>query len=302
MSRRRRLEIVRGRKVIAQPQHAATVITKQVQPELPKDTGNVELSTAVWDRVRRTRLALGITCAPRPGEPTLARTIGSLRAAGFREQITVFLQGNQLSPRQIVEMDSNIIVDTGCTQNGCVYNWTHAARTLLKTDVPWIILMQDDIEWCDNAADVIQYTINRIDKHGDIQRHRLGMLAAYTSPAMVDPAVHGIGWTEARFYGHTTSLWGALALCFPRESLQAVLDNKRFKDHDSHRALDYVVGDVMRNFCQPPKYVKVHVPSIVEHTGDNSTLFDKTTAANKSLNALRHGYKYSKGGPPWRKV
>ena len=256
----------------------------------------VDMATNCYKRPQTlVTLSLGIITADRDGEPTINNTIRSIRSAGFTQPVNVFTSAKRVTDASITAADTNTTVHRDNSVIGCVPNWTRAADWLLKnTDTSWIMIMQDDIAWCRQGHDILQYSMRAIDnqKRG-ILRGRLGMLSPYTSPAMVPPKVGGVGWTEARFHGKTTGLWGALAMCFPRESLKAVLKSDRFKSHKSHRALDYIVGDTLRSYMQPPLEVKVHIPSLVDHTGDHSTIYKPSaTKHNANLQKLRRGYKF----------
>lgn len=270
-------------------------------PQL-KPKGVVEMST--YHMVAPDKLpdvAIGIITADRIGKPTIYPTMSSLRIAGFGQTLNIFTESQQITELKLKHRDQNIRVFPD-KPAGCVPNWTRAATWLIQnTDSSWIMLMQDDVVWCSCGADLLYSTLNAIDYSSDgIRRYRLGVLSPYTSPAMVPANASGIGWTEAKFYGKTKGLWGALALCFPREALVMLLTNKRFKAHDKVRALDYVIGDTFRYHIEPPLGVKVHLPSLTQHIGDNSTIFSKMATKGNHLQQLRQGYKYVEDSAQWR--
>lgn len=245
-------------------------------------------------------LALGMITTERKVS-TILPTIKSIRAAGFKEPLHIFTQTSQVAPDVLTQAATNIHVHYDQTVCGCYPNWKKAAQWLVNnTNSTWIMIMQDDIDWCAHGARIMYESLSLIDSgKSGIKKYRLGLLSPYTSPAMVPEPLLGCGWTEARFYGKMKGLWGALALCFPREALENLLMNHRFVTHDSNRALDYIVGDSLRHHSEPPLGVKVHVPSLVEHTGDHSTVFAAEKVNNVYINKLRHGYRYSKDPRAW---
>lgn len=262
-----------------------------------------ELST-VYDLpgVRVPNLALGIITAPRPGESLLADTIENIRRAGFVQPLEVFAQS------EIEDMDGQLPDDPSITLHcdpkgkGVYANWRKAAEYLLaNTTADWIMIMEDDIDWCKGAANTMYYTIERIQANVDgIRMHRLGVLSPYTSPAMIPEGKRATGWTEAMFAGGTKGLWGALALCFPRHALQTIVTSKLFLEHKALHAIDYLVGDTLRYQANPPLEIKIHIPSLVEHTGELSTIFSQKTLAAPGLSPLRHGYNYCPNAK-WKK-
>jgi len=270
--------------------------SKRSGPPVLSSTGMTELPTFQCSAPNKPpSLALAMITADRPGHPTIHSSLISLRAAGFKQAVHIFTEAGSVSDKRLLRGDPKLMIFRQKTITGCFPNWKRCATWMLSNTVAeWIMIMQDDISWCTAGQEIMAHTLNCCDRGVGIPRYRLGVLSPYTSPAMVSPAATGYGWTEARFYGKTTSLWGALALCFPRESLDKLLKNKRFIEHDSVRALDYVVGDTFRNHMEPPMGVKVHMPSLVDHTGDNSTIFTpQATKINRRLMAMRRGYKYS---------
>lgn len=233
-------------------------------------------------------LSLGIITAQR-GSDRLIGTIESIRRAGFTATIMLEVDGTScpITPDRAIEYGVAI---RQTPVNSCVRNWKNLAERMLRTtQASWLLLMQDDIVWCDSGCRILEATIAHYNKIGS---HNLGMLSAYTSPAMVPAGLdNNQGWVDARFYGKTIGLWGALALCFPRSSLEFLMTHNRFVNHNSSRALDYAIGNTFRGYTEPPMSVMVHTPSLVDHTGDISTIFDPKKLTG-NVASLRRGYNY----------
>lgn len=222
---------------------------------------------------------------------TIEASIASVRRAGFKQHIHIFSQAKNADYTGLQRQDGNITIRRVNSKGGTA-NWKAAADYLSQQPVDWAMILEDDIAWCRNGAAIMYYTINQIEHNTDgIKRHRIGMLSAYTSPAMVGCESLKNGWTEARFYGSTKGLWGALALCLPKDVLCDMLKNPKYMAHNVPTAIDYAVGDVLRH-NEPPLEVKVHIPSLVEHTGEHSTIFSDEAIRAPGINALRHGYKF----------
>ena len=238
-------------------------------------------------------LALAIITADRQVD-TLLNTVHSIRAAGFTQTIYIFSQAVvQPAARVHKIIDKNVVCKHVVVPLGCYYNWRYAANALLKMSHSWIMIMQDDIAWCKQGANILYRTLNEIDAGASkLKRSKLGLLSPYTSPTMVDIGdLHG--WVAARYYGKIKGLWGALALCFPRESLQELVKNQHFLNHNTPRALDYVVGDTLRFHLRPTRSVNVHIPSIVQHTGECSTIYSARATSSDYIRRMRHGYRFN---------
>jgi hypothetical protein len=244
--------------------------------------------------VSKEQLTLVVYTAPRKGAHPLAGTLASIRAAGFTQHIHVF--SDAYAVPDALKLYEPVTVHTYSGADiGCFKNWKRSTSWLMpNAPSSWYLFMQDDIEWRSDGYKKFKEIADDVDAgRSSISRGSLGLLSFYTSPAMVSERAVTNGWHDARYYGATRGFWGALAMCMPYEALAALVANPRIRKHKSPRQLDYIIGDAFRNHMKPPLAVKIHVPSLVEHTGELSTIFNKT-ALHPKLNALRHGYKYSK--------
>lgn len=219
--------------------------------------------------------AIAITTAPRR-RPTLPRALVSLREAGFGEDVHVFAEPGTLAHLPLLDAE-RIRVHENSSKRGCFGNWRHALKRLLsRTDAQWLLVVQDDAIWSPGAADVLRgETRSR-------QELRTGFLSPYVTSKDV-PEESGDGWIECR---SGWFLWGALALCMKRGAAEELLRHRRFRKHRGSQQVDAVVAASMLDLGLPSF---VHVPSLVDHIGETSTLGHDDIAAG--LRGHRFGEK-----------
>jgi len=206
-------------------------------------------------------LAIAMQVAPRR-EVTVGATMTSLRTAGFVEPLHVFAE-----PGAAVPDGSNVLVHQNAENQGAFQNWRQAASFLLTTTAAnWLLICQDDVQFAKRTRSVLDQFLQT--------NPVAGFISLYTSRAMVPSAVRNQprlvpGWREASL--HNNGFIGAQALCFPRESLQQLVEHDRFRRHNSHRKIDVIVARVLQEGLHLPLWV--HVPSLADHSGaSNSTL------------------------------
>lgn len=205
-----------------------------------------------------TTLAVAMTTAPRR-MPTFHRALLSLRRAGFSEHVHVFAEPGAWSqiPRP---HDERAVTHDHAVTLGCFENWRHTLTYLLEqTAAPWLLVVQDDAIWAPKSANTLRAaTVTRNDLG-------TGFLSPYVNANDVPPGSVD-GWNECRSGWY---LWGALALCIPRDAATALLQHPRFVKHPVDQQVDAVVAASMLDL-ERPSYV--HVPSLVDHVGATSTL------------------------------
>jgi hypothetical protein len=203
-------------------------------------------------------LAIAMTTAPRP-RPTLLTSLKSLRAAGFVEDVHLLAEPGTFD-RVRRPHDARTIEHENSSTRGCFRNWKRAVKRLLsRTSAPWLLVVQDDATWVPWAADVLRAQL--------IARHdvRTGVLSPYVTGKDVAPTFDD-GWNECRV-GWT--FWGALAFAMPRAAAEDLLRHPRFTQHRGTQQVDAVVSASMLDLGRP---IYVHVPSLVDHVGDTSTV------------------------------
>ena len=224
---------------------------------------------------QRMDLAIAMTTAPRR-RPTLSRALTSLREAGFREDVRVFAEPGTFAQLPRLN-DKRTRVHENSFTRGCFGNWKRALKRLLsRTEARWLLVVQDDAIWSPGAADVL-----RGEMHAR-QEVPTGFLSPYVTGKDV-PEECADGWNECRagwFF------WGALALCMKRVAAEELLRHPRFVSHQGTQQVDAVVAASMFDLGLPSF---VHVPSLVDHVGETSTLREDDFAAG--LRGYRFGEK-----------
>lgn len=218
-------------------------------------------------------LAVAMTTAPRR-TPTLPRALSSLQQAGFSELVHVFAEPGTWTqaPRP---NDERTITHDHVVTLGCFDNWKYALMYLLAwTAAPWLLIVQDDAIWAPGSAD-------RLRAETSVQRGlRTGFLSSYVTASDVPPGALD-GWNECR---SGWNLCGALALCVPREAAGELLQHRRFVRHRKRQQVDAVIAESMLDLGRPSY---VHVPSLVDHVGETSTL------GHDDVSPKLRGYRFS---------
>jgi hypothetical protein len=217
-------------------------------------------------------LAIAMTTAPRR-QPTLERALVSLRKAGFREDVHLFVEPG--TPLRLD--DERTRVHENSSTRGCFGNWRHALKQLLScTRARWLLVVQDDAIWSPGSADVLR------DEMLSRQKMRTGFLSPYVTAKDVLEEFDE-GWNECRA---GWLFWGALSFCMKRDVAEELLQHSRFVSHQGTQQVDAVVAASMLDLGFPSF---VHVPSLVDHIGETSTLREDDFAAG--LRGYRFGEK-----------
>jgi hypothetical protein len=211
-------------------------------------------------------LAIAMTTAPRRA-PTLHRALPSLRGAGFHEDVHMFAEPGtfmQIPPPN----DAQMSVHMHATTHGCFGNWRAAIQHLLShTAAPWLLIMQDDAIWLPGSAEILR------DQMRARGATRTGFLSPYVTAKDVSPEFVD-GWNE---YQGGWNFWGAIALCMRRDAAEELLRHPRFVQHRGSQQVDAVVAASMLDLGCPSF---VHVPSLVDHVGETSTIGHDDVAGN----------------------
>ena len=202
-------------------------------------------------------LAIAMTTAKR-AVSTLERAYQSLRAAGFDEEVLVAAEPGTVIPDAVAH-DSRARVLMNEKRLGCFSNWKHACRTLLKTSAQWILIVQDDAIWQRGSAHILRQQMK--ERSGV----RTGFISPYLSVQNLKKSfIDGWNVTDAGW-----GLFGALAFCMERDAAEDLLKAGRFVKHPGPKQVDAIVGLTMLDLRRP---CFVHLPSLVDHIGETSTV------------------------------
>jgi len=154
------------------------------------------------------RWTVAVTTAPR-AETTLTQCVSSLRAAGWE-------------PIVFAEPGSHKVGDAETiwnkTQRGVWHNWLHASRWCLKhTRADWVLTVQDDVIFHPDSKAFAESVL--------WPSERCGFLSLYTPKHYQLKHDQPDRWGPGIRRITTRSLWGACALVWPRDVLQAVVDH-----------------------------------------------------------------------------
>ncbi len=196
-------------------------------------------------------IAVAMITAPRP-VPTVERSLHELRRAGFAQTICVFEEpGTDLALRPGVRLFSN------AERLGPWPNWRRAAASLLElTDTPFLLICEDDICLRPDAALGLLYAVQTLP------RDDWGYVSLYTPWHNVRGQTLVSGW-QALPVGDNG--WGALAYCFTRDSLQALLTFTAPLAACAEGHTDLFVSSALGQLGRSCYF---HVPSLGDHTGE----------------------------------
>jgi len=237
-------------------------------------------------------LSIGVTTAPRP-VPTIARTLREIFSSGFEGPVHLFAEPNSFVPDC-----SGIQLHQNVSKLGLWKNWHQAACKLLsETAAPYILICQDDILLAKGAAKYLQETMKTLPHQS------LGFVSLYTPHHNVKGQVVNRGW-QAIDLG--CNAWGALAYCFTRESLGALLQSRTILFHQGDKSADGIISLAYKRKNRKTWY---HIPSLCSHIGGNGNSSvghyyspgDTETAAVGYSDSFATHQTINNGGPVQRK-
>ena len=209
--------------------------------------------------------AVGVTTAPRPAE-TLTQTLESLARAGWSKQC-VFAEPESRLPANATQVVQRV------ERLGAFPNWYLglAELVLRQPEADAYMMLQDDVELARNLRSYLEQTL--------WPGHATGVVSVYCPShyrRRRSVGYHAIdeGWNT----------WGALCYVLPRRSARWLLSDPEVLEHrwrgpgDGLKNVDSVVGAWCRR--AQLNYL-IHVPSLVQHTGDASTLYPAARATGR---------------------
>jgi hypothetical protein len=224
----------------------------------------------------------GVMTVPSRRNDLLPQTLASLKAAGFDRPV-LFIDGGDSA----AYADLGLPIFSRSTALGNFGNWLASAVELYLRDphADFYSLFEDDILISRGARSYIEATATAPDAY----------FSLYTCPSNeITSGMSGTGWfrtitkdaahhravLESHDQLRDGSRWqhglGALGLVFPREVFRRLLKQHNMMDHpasppelDPKRKSDGVIATSM-NRAGVAEYC--HIPSLMQHVGDQSTL------------------------------
>lgn len=203
-------------------------------------------------------MIIAITTAPRP-RPTLQKTIQSLRRAKFDQPIHIFAE-----PDSVYIANNQLTYHENDDTLGAFRNYHRALKWLLdNTDDQYIMVCQDDIALNRNA----RYKLEEFLREQPKKMETTGYISLYLSRHHKDLGKYK-GFNEHKIDWHPC-FWGALCYVFTRHGLKALLDNQEYKEYRRNEKIDCIICHC---FLQMGFRMWYHSPSLVDHTGNHSTM------------------------------
>ena len=210
--------------------------------------------------------AVGVTTAPRE-EPTLARCLASLAAAGWDEPV-VFAEPQAQVPERFHRLD----IVRRAAPLGVVGNWLLALSELVirQPEADAYVMVQDDAVFCRSVRPYLERTLWPAE--------RVGLVSVYR-PALYAAEKGGFAPVELAH-----PLAAALTHIFPPAAArQAVASGAAMAQrwrayHEGQRRLDWLVGRLLRCLGLAAYY---HAPSLAQHIGETSTVWPKAAVRGR---------------------
>lgn len=214
----------------------------------------------------------GITTVPTRFNTTLPQTLDSLAKGGF-DTPRLFIDGVAVIPEHLTKyQQTQRIPSVGAYANWVLSLWELYLRSPLADRYA---IFQDDLVSCLNLRHYLEA----------VTYPRLGYLNLYTFPKNVQSQTTG-------FYRPVHHGQGALALVFNKEATKALLSfpyivNKAGDADKSDRNID---GAVYNTMAKQGWNEFVHNPSLVQHTGETSTLGEDHNNQSRANTFMGEGF------------
>lgn len=217
--------------------------------------------------VSEKEIVVGVTTAPRK-ERTLAKTLASLQRSGF-DQIRIFAEPESPVPDgyQTIYRKETL---------GPFRNWLASLKDLLRLGGDPILLCQDDIVMCRGVREFLARDL--------WPSPNTGVVSLYCSAKWRQ----GTGMIQIK----KRNIWGCCALCIPRKVADTICCQRDTRQWRRKTHIDYFIGTVMRKLNLG---VFAYNPSLVQHTGDKSTIpgHGKARGARRSVSFVGENYDLS---------
>lgn len=229
-------------------------------------------------------ITTGIITAPRDGACYLGLSVESFRRLwDYRPYIFAEPGSPNPCPRD------EVIWREASEPRGIMNNWFFALTTLVRAhDTPYYLLCEDDVYWerPDAANRMRNLIVNETvqTQHEEVRIDKCAFVSPYCSKVNGSQRFVKKDWWQRPRKPARWGWCGALALLFPRTSVEIVLNNyDRFIElgHGDSQILekleyigpcihlDYAIGQLLLEHGREPI---AHMPTLVTHLGAVSTL------------------------------
>ena len=225
--------------------------------ELLEDKNQVTSLIRAGKKIRNW--AVGITIAPRE-RPTHTTTIDSFIEAGW-DKIHIFSE-----PGVVLEdRHSTMPITTRDSKYGAWKNWFTALKNLvdLYPAADCYGLIQDDVIFCRGIKKFLEKTL--------WPSQDVGVCSIFTPSHYTKDTA---GWYKNNRGG---KLWMAQTYFFPPKAARSCINHPRLVNWKKDRQIDNAVGFWARDTKMYPYYFS---PSLAQHIGHASTLWNKNNKAN----------------------
>lgn len=241
---------------------------------------------------REVKWSYGVTTVKDRTKTTLMRTLSSLSLAGFRQPV-VFVDGYADLPDDIEEVCLYVVVRP--RRLGAFLNWVLALWELYgrEPEADLYAIFQDDLLAVKNLRQYLEATL--INSAGRPTRSgyynlftSVGNHEFLTRRGRVTVDYSSIGWEESSQLG-----WHATGLVFDRDAVITLLSDcqhivrkpcRKSKGRND-RNIDGAVADALTDRVDGPRGWKewVHIPSLIQHVGEVSTMGHGTYSPSPSF-------------------
>lgn len=238
----------------------------RVEGEKTEEALGVEGMTVVpRGRVRPVQWSYGLTTVPERRRNLLPATLKSLRSAGF-DRPHLFIDRAALDPdgrSWEKEFGCPVTLRSGdpVRTHG---NWILSLYELYvrRPDADLYAMFQDDFLTYRNLRTYLE----------SCTYPEKGYWNLYTFPSNQRLSPAQGGWYKSNQFGR-----GAVALVFDRTTVQTLLQHPHMVERptDPHRGWKAVDGGIVTSLGKAGWYEYVHSPSLVQHTGDVSSMGNK---------------------------
>jgi hypothetical protein len=203
-------------------------------------------------------LTIAMTSMLRPGV-TRQQAVANLRHGGFQEPVHIFAEPG---PLQSIE---GVVWHPNARRMGGWGNWRQAANWLLRyTTTRYLMLVEDDVDYCAGARQALEEQIHRVDRFSLITLY-------YPVRDWEVETDRREGWfLHNRGFYH----YGNLALVFDREGgiVDYLQEMAKVNDAVIARNYDQPLFKWLQDHPGRCQGVWTHNPSLVDHIGHTSTL------------------------------